>query len=130
MEKQSNFNDFLTEQGQAIFQAIKTHCSQIGLMDADEYEIAMLANSFDVYSQNATYCKENGQTYEMPTKTGTYPMIRPEYNVMKNAYVEIQKTAEKFGLNPAARAKIFNMKKGKDEKKKGFDLTGDKMKVA
>lgn len=66
----------------------------------------------------------------MPTKTGTYPMIRPEYNVMKNEYAQILKHSAKFGLNPGDRAKIFNMKKKDEGKKKGFDLTGDKMKVA
>jgi P27 family predicted phage terminase small subunit len=79
----------------------------------------MLANSFDVYSQNATYCKENGTTFEMPTKTGTYPMIRPEYNVMKNEYSNILKHSSKFGLNPADRSKIFGMKK--KEKKKSLN---------
>lgn len=126
----SKFNDFLTEDGQVIFEALKQHVSQIGIRDADHYELAMLANSFDVYSQNGKYCKEHGSTFEMPTKTGTYPMIRPEYNVMKNEYAQILKHSAKFGLNPGDRAKIFNMKKKDEGKKKGFDLTGDKMKVA
>lgn len=126
----ADFKDFLTDEGMEIFQALKKHVSQLGIKDADEYEIAMLANSFDLYSQNGNYCKANGTTYEMQTKTGKYPMIRPEYNVMKNEYAQILKHSSKFGLNPGDRAKIFNMKNKGEKGKKGFDLTGDKMKVA
>jgi len=126
----ANFNDFLTDDGFVIFQALKKHVSQLGIKDADEYELAMLANSFDLYSQNGNYCKENGTTYLMPTKTGSYPMIRPEYNVMKNEYAQILKHSSKFGLNPGDRAKIFNMKKKDGAGKKGFNLGDDKMKVA
>lgn len=126
----AKFNDFLTDDGLTIFEALKRHVSQLGIKDADEYELAMLANSFDLYSQNGNYCKENGTTYLMPTKTGQYPMIRPEYNVMKNEYAQILKHSSKFGLNPGDRAKIFNMKNKGEKEKKGFDLGKDKMKVA
>jgi phage terminase small subunit len=119
--------DFLTENGIFIFQQIKKHCqSKLKLMDVDDLELGMLANSFDVYATNAKYCRDNGQTYEMKTKTGTYPMVRPEYNIMKNEYGNILKHSGKFGLNPGDRDKIFKGLKEK-EKKKGFD-TG--MKVA
>lgn len=120
----NDFNDFLTTQGVNIFQALKAHVSKLGIQSADEYELAMLANSFDIYSQNAKYCKDHGTVHEMETKTGTYPMLRPEYNAMKNEYANILKHSAKFGLNPGDRAKIFNMKDKGDKGKKGFDLGG------
>ena len=126
----AKFNDFLTDDGLLIFKELKKHVTQLGIKDADEYELVMLANSFDLYSQNANYCKANGTCYMMPTKTGEYPMIRPEYNVMKNEYAQILKHSSKFGLNPGDRAKIFNMKNKGEKAKKGFNLGDDKMKVA
>lgn len=125
----NNYNEFLTEAGLIIFEALKTHVSQLGIKDADSYELAILANSMDIYSQNAKYCKEYGVVHDMPTKTGTYPMLRPEYNAMKNEYQNILKHSAKFGLNPGDRARLFKLKE-KEEKKKGFDLSGDKMKIA
>lgn len=118
--------DFLSENGEKIFKALKQHCKALKMMEADDYELRMLANAFDKYEKNALFCRDNGDTYEMATKTGTYPMIRPEYNVMKDSYEKILKHSGKFGLNPGDRDKIFKGLKEK-EKKKGFD-TG--MKVA
>ena len=79
--------DFLTENGLLILEQLKKHCSdKLKGFDVDVLELGMLANSFDLYSENAKYCKDNGTTYEMKTKTGTYPMVRPEYTIMKNEY--------------------------------------------
>lgn len=114
--------DFLTENGLLIFKELKKHCEkQLKMMDIDELELRMLANSFDKYAINAKFCKDHGDTFEMPTKTGTYPMIRPEYNVMKNEYSQILTHSGKFGLNPGDRAKIFKKVKLEEAKKKGFD---------
>lgn len=122
--------DFLSENGLLIFEQIKQYCkSKLNLMEIDDLELGMLANSFDTYAVNAKFCKDNGQTYDMPTKTGVYPMVRPEYNIMKNEYGNILKHSGKFGLNPGDRDKIFKGLKDDKGKKKGFD-TDNKMKVA
>ena len=122
--------DFLTENGLFIFEQIKSQCKdKLKLFDLDDLEMGMLANSFDIYATNAKFCRDNGQTYEMKTKTGIYPMVRPEYNIMKNEYAQILKHSGKFGLNPSDRDKLFSKALEKDKGKKGFDLTG-KMKIA
>ncbi len=97
------------------------------MFNIDEYELSMVANCFDKYAVNAAYCQENGDIYEMETKTGTYPMIRPQYNVMKDCHDKIMKHGGKFGLNPGDRSKIFK-KLDQGKKKKAFD--GPDMKVS
>lgn len=122
--------DFLSENGLLIFKALKKHCeSKIKMFDIDDYELALLANSFDLHAKAAMYCKDHGTTYMMATKTGEYPMVCPEYSVMKNEYQNILKHGAKFGLNPGDRAKIFKglMKDDEKDKRKGFDLS---MKIA
>jgi len=94
----------------------------------DEYELAVLADTFETYATNAQFCKQNGKVYDMPTKTGTYPMIRPEYTIMNKAQAHILKHAGKFGLNPGDRDKIgAKAMKEPEKKKEGFNL---KMEVA
>lgn len=114
--------DFLSKNGLLIYQEIEKHCSEkLKLLDIDHFEMAMLANSIDLYSRMAKYCSENGFRNE-------HEQICPEYTVMKNEYQNILKHSSKFGLNPGDRAKFF---KGMDDKKgkKGFNLDR-KMKVA
>jgi len=97
------------------------------MVDADKFEMAMLANSFDLYSENAKVCNEEGVSMEIITeKGGVYRQIRPEYTVMKNEYGNILKHSGKFGLNPGDRDKIFKGLK-EEKKKKGFNTD---MKVA
>lgn len=125
MAKTKDFNGFLSAAGLVIYTAILNHCKDNGIdKDIDTFELSMLANSFDLYSINAEYCRDNGTT-QSPEKGG-WDQIRPEYTVMKNEYQNILKHSSKFGLNPGDREKIFNGLKQKD-KKKGFNL---KMKVA
>src|SRR5687768_9089591 len=121
MAKSSEFNGFLSVDGRLIYEAILQHCKDNGIQkDIDTFELSMLANSFDLYSINAKFCKKHGTT-QQPEKGG-WDQIRPEYTVMKNEYQNILKHSSKFGINPGDRAKIFNGLKQK-EKKKGFDLT-------
>lgn len=122
MAEQSKNEGFLTDEGIVIFNKIKAHCKSNNILfEIDELELAMLANSFYLYSTNAELCNEDGVSMTIITeKGGTYSQIRPEYTVMKNEYQNILKHSSKFGLNPGDRAKIFaGMKK---EKKKGFNL--------
>lgn len=93
----------------------------------DYLELSMLADAFVNFFEAAKFCRENGNTFEMPTKTGVYPMIRPEYNVKKNEYTNILKHSGKFGLNPGDRERIFKSLGAGKPKKKQF---GTKMKVA
>ena len=98
------------------------------MYEADKFEMAMLANSFDLYAEAAKACNEKGISMSFTNdKGGIYEQIRPEYTVMKNEYGNILKHAGKFGLNPGDRDKIFKGLKD-DKKKKGFDT--EKMKVA
>lgn len=101
--------DFLSQTGSVIYEAIKAHCdAKLKMLDIDHYELAMLANSFDVYGRAAKLCNDEGFANK-------HSQIRPEYTVMKNEYANILKHSPKFGLNPADRMKIF---KGVKEKKK------------
>lgn len=122
--------DFLSKNGLLIFGEIEKHCRErLKMFEIDKFEMAMLANSFDLYAENAKICNEDGVAMTITTeKGGVYSQIRPEYTVMKNEYGNILKHAGKFGLNPGDRDKLFRKLK-EDKKKKGFD-TGDKMKVA
>jgi P27 family predicted phage terminase small subunit len=110
---------YLTKQGKEIYERIKAHCVQNGILfEIDEFELAMLANSFDLYNRYAN--KVNKEEATQKPKEGGWDQVRPEYTVMKNEYQNILKHSSKFGLNPGDRAKIFaGMKK---EKKKGFKL--------
>ena len=103
---------FLTPEGHRIFEIIKKHCEQnkIWFADVDHFELAMLANSFDLYGRMAEICNKDG--VEM-TVGREYSQIRPEYTVMKNEYQNILKHSAKFGLNPGDRAKIFAGMKSK-----------------
>lgn len=115
--------DFLTDTGREIFKEIERHCKdKLKMYSADSLEMAMLANSFDLYARNAEICNKTGVSMTIITeKGGEYSQIRPEYTVMKNEYGNILKHAGKFGLNPGDRDKIF--RKLKEEKgKKGFNL--------
>lgn len=120
MAKTSEFNGFLSPSGRQIYEAILKHCKDNGLQkDIDTYELSMLANSFDLYSENAKYCQEKGTTQK--PSDGGWDQVRPQYTVMKNEYQNILKHSSKFALNPGDRTKIFNGLKQK-EVKKGFNL--------
>lgn len=133
--------DFLSENGLSIYKELKKHCeSKLKLLEVDRFELAMLANSFDLYAKAAKYCRDYGismsfkpsdapEDYEdladdeketvRESKSskagGIYQQIRPEYTVMKNEYNNILKHAGKFGINPADRSKFF---KGIDKPQK------------
>jgi P27 family predicted phage terminase small subunit len=110
---------YLSKSGERVYAALQEHCKQLKMKDADSFELMMLANCFDIYAQNAEYCRDNGMT-QAPEKGG-WDQVRPEYTIMKNEYQNILKHSAKFGLNPADRDRLF---KGlTKEKKKGFDLT-------
>jgi phage terminase small subunit len=122
--------DFLSENGRLVYNEIEKHCRErLKMFEVDHFEMAMLANSIDLYAQSAKYCLDNGVKFTIITEKGaSYEQICPEYTVMKNEYQNIIKHSSKFGLNPGDRAKFF---KGLEDKKgkKGFNLDG-KMKVA
>lgn len=101
--------DFLSEKGLLIYEEIKKHSEKkLKIMDADRLEMAMLANSFDLYFECASYVKTNGVKFTITTeKGGTYEQICPEYTVMKSEYANILKHAGKFGLNPGDRERLF-----------------------
>ena len=149
----NDYSDFLNEKGRIIFDAIKENCTKVGLWDADDFEIAMLANSFALYAECAEYCNKWGVSMcfnqskkgdnvleddlgitEEDTgkpRAGIYQQVRPEYTVMKNEYNNILKHSGKFGLNPGDRQRLFKKLSEGKKVKKGFDLSGDKgMKVA
>lgn len=111
--------DYLSERGLEIYHRLHAHASTLGLMDIDELELAMLANSFDSYITNADFCNKNGVSFNIGEKG--YSQIRPEFVAMKTEIANINKLSSKFGLTPGDRAKIFNIKKI-GEKKKAFDL--------
>jgi len=110
---------FLTKEGKLIFERIKQHCTDNNILfEIDDFELSMLANSFDLYNRYAKIVNDEQATQK--PKEGGWDQVRPEYTVMKNEYQNILKHSSKFGLNPGDRAKIFSgMKK---EKKKGFNL--------
>ena len=123
--KSKQFNDFLSDEGRLIYDRIMEHCVSNGISNKiDEFELSMLANSFDQYAKNAEYCKVSGST-QAPEKGG-WDQVRPEYTIMKNEYQNVIKHSAKFGLNPGDRARIFSHLKEKD-KDEGFDLS---MKIA
>lgn len=115
--------DFLDDTGKEIFKRLQRHCSdKLKIMDIDDLELSMLANSFALYFTTAKFCSEQGIKMTFESEKGTYEQIRPEYTVMKNEYQNILKHGGKFGLNPGDRGKIFKGL-GEDKKgKKGFIL--------
>lgn len=119
--------DFLSKNGLFIFQELRKHCKkQLKMMDVDDYELKMLANSFDLYCRNADLCNKQGVSMTIITeKGGEYSQIRPEYTVMKNEYGNILKHSGKFGLNPADRDKFFKVT-GDEETDLEADMTVSK----
>lgn len=114
--------DFLTELGKKIYKRLEKHCRErLQMIDVDELELSMLANSFAMYFDAAKFCSDMGVKMTFVTDKGTYEQIRPEYTVMKNEYQNILKHGAKFGLNPGDREKIFKGLK-EPEKRKGFTL--------
>ena len=110
----------LTETAQVIFDRIAAHCiEEMGFKKIDIHGIELLANAFDQYAKCAEMINKKGITQE--GKNG-FEMLRPEYAVMKDCYDKILKASDKYGLNPASRKKIFQMKE--DKKRKGFNLGG------
>lgn len=115
--------DFLSKNGLLIFEELQKHCGErMKMYDVDKFELAMLANAFDMYSEAAKYCTEHGAKMTIQTERGTYYQICPEYTVMKSEYANILKHGGKFGLNPADRERIFKSLAKDTGKKKGFDL--------
>jgi phage terminase small subunit len=97
----------LTDRGQEIFEDLKRLVElRMELQPGDEYELTVLAQAFDTLERNAKYCDLNGDIHEMVTKTGVYPMVRPEHSVMEKARAHILKHSGKFGLNPQDREKM------------------------
>lgn len=96
---------FLSPEGLSIYEDLKLHCQGIGFTDIDEYELSMLAHNFDQFAKAASYVSGHGAVHQMPTKTGTYPMVHPEFLVMEKCQNYILKHSPKFGLNPADRLK-------------------------
>ena len=118
MKKKEDFG-FLSDRGIEFFNRIKAHCEANKILfEIDELELAMLANSFDLYATNAALCRDDGSTQS--PKGGGWDQVRPEYTIMKNEYQNILKHSPKFGLNPGDRARIFGGMKA--AKKTGFVL--------
>lgn len=121
MSQKIDFPNWLSANGKQYFDLIKNHVSQIGTLDIDDIEIAMLANEYDLYFSNLEYCQREGYSFRTGSNNG-YSQIRPEFTVMKNAYQNILKHSAKFGMNPADRAKMFGTKLGSTKKPKTFEL--------
>ena len=121
MNKNDDFgSDFLTEQGRGLLKSLKEHCAKLNMYEIDSFELAMLANSFTMYSSAAKICRDDGVAMTIITEKGSeYSQIRPEYTVMKTEYQNILKHSAKFGLNPADRERIFKGLKKEEEKPKG-----------
>lgn len=143
MGKTDDFAGFLSYEGEQIYKDLKDHCkNKLRMMDIDLYELALLANSFDLHSKCAKVCNQQGISISFDPKGkgsnkkkrkqdedeepdlspdeqevkegGMYMQVRPEYTVMNKEYQNILKHSPKFGLNPGDREKIF---KGLKEEK-------------
>ena len=119
MKKTTNLNDFLSPEGRDILAVLNKHCKKLKMMDADQLELEMLANSFDVWQKNAKIVRDEGAVVVIQTKTGPYPLQNPAHSIMTKEYANILKHSAKFGLNPGDREKIF---KGLEIKEKRPDF--------
>lgn len=106
---ETEYFDFLTDEGKAIFDFIVEHLKQNDIYKtADVFEIAVLANSFDMYRRSAKIVNEKGATQK--PERGGWDQVSPHYTVLKNEYQLISKHAQKFMLNPEARQRVFKGK--------------------
>lgn len=104
---------YLTKEGERIYKAIEKHIKTSGILESiDTFELSMLANSFDLYSTCAIYCKENG--IYIKVGNNDYRQVSPEYTVMKNEFSNILKHSPKFGINPTDRQKLEAFSKKKE----------------
>lgn len=106
----------LSNRAKLIYEELEDHCrNRLQLETIFYLELSMLADSFANYFDAAEYCAEHGNVYEMPTKTGTYPMVHPSYTVKNKEYVNILKHAPKYGLNPSDFNKLEGLMPEKEE---------------
>lgn len=118
MNKQS----YLSENGERIFDLIISHCEKLGISDSiDTFELSMLANEFDKYSMAAKLAAGKGISgYVNEFGNGTV-QVNAYHTIMKDCYGVILKHSSKFGLNPADRKKIFDVRVKDEKKKSGFN---------
>lgn len=108
----------LTQTGLQIFEEIKSFCQENGYKAIDIYTLEVLANAFDTFAICSHILSEKGLT--QTAKTG-FEVVRPEVAIQKTAVETIGKLADKFGLTPASRKKIFGMKKEPEKKRFNHD---------
>lgn len=108
----------LSDRAKMIYAELEDHCREKLQLETIFYlELSMLADSFANYFDAAEYCNEHGNVYDMLTKTGTYPMVHPQYTVKNKEYVNILKHAPKFGINPVDLDRLKGLKPEKEEPK-------------
>lgn len=101
-----------------IYTELEKHCRErMGFEEIFYLELSMLADALADYFEAAEYCAENGNVYDMPTKTGTYPMVHPQHTVKVKSYANVLKHGPKFGINPADFDKLRGLKPEADKPK-------------
>lgn len=121
MKNFEEFKGFLSERGRGVYALIRKAVQDRGAWDESHaLELAMLANSFDLYYTNAEYVRDNTVTMEIATERGTYYQIRPEYTAMKTEYANVLKHSAKFGLNPTDMKRIFGDLNNKKQERGSF----------
>jgi len=110
------FTDFLTDEGIEIYTEIMKHLDANNLsLEIDYLELAMLANSFDLYAKAAKKCNLLG--YSTKATASGYTTINPDYLVLKTEYGNLLKHSGKFGLSAGDRMRIFKGLLSKKAKK-------------
>jgi P27 family predicted phage terminase small subunit len=116
-----DFTDFLTKRGRDIYQEILDGSKARGIDSYDPFDrmqLAMLANSLDLYARMAVTVNKKGETQK--PADGGWDQVRPEYTIMRTEFQNIVKHAGNFGLSREDRIKLMAPKQGKQ---KMFDLT-------
>ena len=106
--------DYLTEEGEEIFNNILELIPQDKLQSTDTYELSMLAAYFDLFAQAAQSIKDRKDGYKQTTPND-YSQITADVTMMDKASSYIVKNSGKFGLNPEAREKLKEIWAKKEE---------------
>ncbi len=116
-----DYTDFLTEDGLKIFHEIIAHLKENNLhKPIDFFEVAVVANAFEIYRLAAKNINENG--YKTPPAQSGYQSVNPDFTVMKECFAQINKGSSKLLLNADSRQRLF---KGQLDRKKKINVTDD-----
>lgn len=100
------------------------------LAKTDGALIETLCVLLDQFRRMTVFLIENGETYQVKTKTDSRSFKRPEYDIRKDTLLRLQSMLIELGATPASRSKVSSLLQGDlfgaDAKKNSWNGFGAK----